>query len=279
MRYPQLLLICLTLSACLNSNTTNAQTKMEYPTTRRVEQTDDYFGTSVADPFRWLEDDVRQSDAVKEWVEAENAVTFGYLETLKYREPIRERLTELWDFEKFGTPFQRGGRYYYQKNDGLQNQYVLYQMDALDGEPTVLIDPNTWSEDGTIALAGLAFSPDGKYLAYGVQNAGSDWRTWRVLEIATKKLLDEKIEWIKFGSVSWTADSSGFYYNRYDEPTEAEKFQSVNLNQKVFYHTVGTPQSEDRLGASGSRKPDVGFWPGSDRGRQVSDPDGLGRHR
>ena len=168
---------------------------------------------------------------------------------------------KLWDFEKYGTPFRRGGRYYYFKNDGLQNQSVLYRIDSLDAEPHVLIDPNTWSEDGTVALGGLAFSPDGKYLAYGVQESGSDWRTWYVMEIESGRKLEERIEWIKFGSADWSADSQGFFYGRYDEPEEGEEFQSLNKNQKVFYHKIGTPQSDDTLIHEDPEHPDWGFGP------------------
>lgn len=241
--------------------TTLAQEKMTYPETKKVDQVDEYFGTAVPDPYRWLEDDVRESEAVRDWVTAQNEVTEAYLESLPYRKEIEERLTELWDYEKFGTPFKAGGRYYLTRNDGLQNQSVLYRMDALDDEPQLLMDPNTWSEDGTVALGGLAFSEDGKYVAYGVQESGSDWRTWYVMEIETGKKLDDKISWVKFGGADWSADSRGFFYNRYDEPEEGAAFQSLNKNQKVYYHRVGTPQSEDVLVHEDREHPDWGFSP------------------
>ena len=176
-----------------------AQEKMQYPTSKKIDQVDEYFGYRVGDEYRWLEDDVRESADVEEWVEAQNKVTMGYLEGLPYRKEIEDRLTQLWDYEKYGTPFKAGGRYYYSKNDGLQNQSVVYRQDSLDSEPTILIDPNQWSDDGTVALGGMAFSDDGKYVAYGVQESGSDWRTWYVMEIETGKKLDDKISWVKFG--------------------------------------------------------------------------------
>lgn len=234
---------------------------LKYPETRKVDQIDEYFGIKVPDPYRWLEQDVRESDEVRDWVERQNQVTFGYLKNLPYRDKIEKRLTELWNYEKYSPPFKEGGRYYFFKNDGLQNQSVLYRMDSLDGEPVVLIDPNQWSEDGTVALGGLDFSDDGKYLAYGVQESGSDWRTWYVMEIETGKKLDDEIRWIKFGGATWAPDSKGFYYNRYDEPTEGATFQSLNTNQKVFYHRVGTPQSEDVLVHADPEHPEWGFSP------------------
>lgn len=244
----------------LNINTGNCQ-EMKYPPSKKVDQVDEFFGQRVADPYRWLEDDVRNSSDVKSWVDAQNKLTFGYLEDLPFRKEIETRLTELWNYEKYGTPFQESGRYYYFKNDGLQNQSVLYQMDSLDDEPKVLIDPNQWSDDGTKALAGMAFSNDGKYVAYGLADAGSDWRTWYVMEIASGKVLEDEIEWVKFGGASWTKDSLGFYYNRYDEPEEGQEFTSLNLNQKVYYHRLGEPQSDDVLIHSDADNPEWGFSP------------------
>ena len=220
---------------------------LKYPETDRVEQNDDFFGTKVSDPFRWLEEDVRESDRVAKWVEQQNEVAFGYLEKLPYRKEIESRITELWNFERFGAPFKAGDKYYFSKNDGLQNQSVLYEQDSLKGEPRVLIDPNSWSKDGTVALAGANFSDDGKYLAYGIQASGSDWRTWKVMEVATRKVLDDELKWIKFGGIAWTSDGKGFFYGRYEEPKEEGQFQSLNFNQKVYYHKVGTAQSEDML--------------------------------
>ena len=251
----------ITTLVILIASNTLAQEKMNYPETKTVDQVDEYHGIQVLDPYRWLEDDVRESTDVRGWVTAQNKVTNGYLDKLPYRKEIEKRLTKLWDYEKYGTPFRAGGRYYYFKNDGLQNQNVLYMMDSLNGKPEVLMDPNQWSEDGTVALGGLAFSDDGKYVAYGVQESGSDWRTWYVMDIATKKKLDDKISWVKFGGADWAGDSQGFFYNRYDEPKEGEAFQSLNKNQKVFYHKIGTPQSEDTLIHKDDEHPDWGFSP------------------
>lgn len=230
-----------------------------YPETKTVEQVDDFHGTKVDDPYRWLEQDVRESEEVAAWVEAQNELTFSYLKQLPGRESIEKRLTELWDYEKIGAPSKHGGRYYFYRNDGLQNQSVLFMQSSLDAEPEVLIDPNTWSEDGTIALSGAEFSDDGRYVACGIQDGGSDWRTWRVMEIESRKLLDEELKWIKFSGIAWTPDSKGFFYARYDEPKQGAEFQSLNLNQKVFYHTIGTPQSEDRLVYERPDHPDWGF--------------------
>jgi len=232
---------------------------LPYPETKQVKQVDDYHGTEVADPYRWLEDDVRESDEVAAWVEAQNKVTFGFLESIPERKAIEKRLTELWDFEKFGSFFKKGGRYYYFYNSGLQNQSVLYVMDSLDGEARVLIDPNTWSDDGTVALSGMSFSDDGRYMAYGIQDGGSDWRTWRVMEIEGKRVLEDELKWLKFTDTTWTKDGKGFFYSRYDEPKEGAEFQSLNLNQKVFYHRVGTSQADDVLVYSRPDHPDWGF--------------------
>jgi len=210
--------------------------RMSYPKTAKVDQVDDYHGTRVADPYRWLEEDVRESKRVEEWVEAENKVTSTYLTSLPQRKPIHNLLERLWNYEKFGTPFKAGGRYCFYKNDGLQNQYVLYTQETLDDEPRVLIDPNKWSEDGTIALAGTAFSDDGRYVAYGIQESGSDWRSRRILEIKTGKVLDDDIKWIKFSGVSWKKDSSGFYYGRYQEPKEGEAFPECRVHIDFVIH-------------------------------------------
>ncbi|MEZ6094187.1 MAG: prolyl oligopeptidase family serine peptidase [Pirellulaceae bacterium] len=232
---------------------------MEYPKTKTQTQIDEYFGVKVADPYRWLEDDVRESQDVKDWVDAENRVTFGYLETLPFRKEIEARLTTLWDYEKYGTPFRAGDRYYYFKNNGLQNQSVLYQLDTLDGDPRALIDPNQWSEQGTVALGGMSFTNDGRYIAYSTSEGGSDWSTWHVMDAETGKLLDDEISWTKFTQPSWNADGSGFYYSRYAEPKEGEAFQSLNLNQKVYFHKLGTSQSDDELVHEDPENPSWGF--------------------
>ena len=198
---------------------------MKYPETKKVDHVDDHHGTKVPDPYRWLEDDVRQSKEVAAWVEAQNKITFAFLESIPQRDAIKKRLTELWNYEKFGVPVKAGGRYYYFKNDGLQNQSVMYAIDTLTSEPRVLIDPNSWSKDGTVALAATSFSDDGKYLAYSVAEAGSDWNIWRVLETESGRLLTDELKWVKFSGVSWTKDNRGFFYSRYDEPKEGAAFQ------------------------------------------------------
>ncbi len=237
------------------------QEKLDYPESKQVNQVDNFFGTPVPDPYRWLEDDVRNSDSVREWVDSQNALTFSIIGQLPYRNEIKARLTKLWDYEKFGTPFKRGERYFYFKNNGLQNQSVLYKLKSLGDEPTVLIDPNQWSADGTNALGGLEFSDDGKLLAYGVQKAGSDWRTWKVMNVETGEQLSDELNWIKFGSVSWTKDSAGFFYSCYDEPKSDQKFQGLNLGQKVYYHRIGDLQSKDQLVHENPDNPKFGFLP------------------
>ena len=230
-----------------------------YPETRTVNQTDDFHGTEVADPYRWLEDDVRTSKEVADWVEAQNQVTFGFLKSIPQRDAIEKRLTELWNYEKISAPFKRGGRYYFTRNDGLQNQSVIWMQQTLQDEATILIDPNSWSADGTVALSGMAFSDDGSFVAYGVQDAGSDWKTWRIMEIETKKILDDELKWVKFSSADWTPDSKGFFYARYPEPQQDAAFQSLNMNMKVYYHRVGTPQSMDVLVYERPDHPEWGF--------------------
>ena len=201
--------------------------------------------------------DVRSGVAA--WVAAENKVTFAYLEAIPQREPLRERLTELWDYEKYSSPFKTGGRYYYFHNTGLQNQSVLFTMASLQSEPRVLIDPNTWSQDGTVALSGLALSDDGKYIAYGIQDGGSDWRTWKIMEIDSGKILDDELKWLKFSEVSWTKDGSGLFYCRYDEPQAGREVpvaesESEDLLSPRRYAAVGgraglLPARTIRIGA------------------------------
>jgi prolyl oligopeptidase len=232
---------------------------IQYPDTRREDRTDRLHGTAVPDPYRWLEDDVRKSAEVKAWVEAQNKITSAYLDGIPQRKRIENRITDLWNYEKYTPPAKVGGKYFFRKNDGLQNQSVLYVLDRLDGEARPLIDPNTWSRDGTVALGNTAVSPDARYLAYSVSEAGSDWQTWKVLDVAAAKPLADELKWVKFSSASWTADGKGFFYSRYDEPKPGETFQSVNLNQKVYYHRVGSTQAEDVLAYRRPDHPDWGF--------------------
>lgn len=215
-----------------------------YPLAHTVEQVDDYHGVQVKDPYRWLES--LDSTETRKWVEAQNKLTFGFLEKLPQRERLRARLTELWNFEKYSPPEKEGDRYFYSKNDGLQNQSVLYTTRSLSSQPTVLLDPNTLAKDGTVALGGLSLSHDGKLLAYGLASAGSDWQEWRVRDVATAKDLPDVLKWIKFSSAAWTKDNQGFYYGRFDEP-KTKELESVNYFQKLYYHRLGTPQSADSL--------------------------------
>ncbi len=217
---------------------------LSYPKTATVEQVDDYHGVKVADPYRWLED--LDSPQTAAWVRAQNDVTFKFLGEIPAREKIRERITRLWDFEKYGTPFKEGGRYFYSKNDGLQPQSVIYVTEALNAEPRTLIDPNKFSADGTVALAALSISDDGKLAAYGVSTGGSDWVTFKVRNVDTGEDLPDEVKWTKFSGASWTKDGRGFYYSRFDEPA-GNKLGDVTYYHKLYYHRLGTPQSEDQL--------------------------------
>ncbi len=217
------------------------------PVSKTIDHVDEYHGTKVPDPYRWLEDDVRTSKEVADWVRAQNEVTGTFLESIPQRKDIQRRLTELWNFERVSPPSQSGGRYFYSKNDGLQNQSVLYVLDSLTAVPRVLIDPNTWSKDGTVALGTVKISPDGRYAAFGRQEAGSDWSNVRVLEVETGQELVDELKWIKFSSPEWTPDGNGFFYSRFPAPEEGQAFQNLNLNQQVYFHRVGTVQSNDVL--------------------------------
>jgi prolyl oligopeptidase len=219
--------------------------KIDYPAAKKMDQVDDYHGTKVTDPYRWLED--ADSADTKAWVEAQNKLAFAYLNEIPAREQIKQRLTKLWNYERYGTPFKEGGRYFYSKNNGLQNQSVLYTADSLSGEARVLLDPNTLSADGTVALSGLSISEDGKLMAYGLSAAGSDWQEWKVRDVTTGKDLPDSIKWVKFSGASWTRDGKGFFYSRYAEPNEATKLADTNFYQKLYYHRLGTEQSEDVL--------------------------------
>jgi prolyl oligopeptidase len=218
---------------------------VSYPASVKGTQQDVYHGTSIADPYRWLED--ANSAETKVWVDAQNKVTQSFLGQIPERETIKQRLTKLWNYERFSVPYKESGRYFYSRNDGLQNQAVLYTMKSLADTPTLLLDPNTLAADGTVALAGSAVSPDGKYLAYGTAASGSDWNEWKVRDIDTGKDLDDHLKWVKFSGASWTPDGKGFFYSRYDAPDEAGKLASVNYFQKLYFHKIGTPQSADVL--------------------------------
>jgi len=233
-----LLLMAVFLAAC-------ATDTFEYPESKKLDVVDDYHGTLVADPYRWLEDP--NAEDTKAWVRAQNDVTFPYLKSLPGRDRIESRLTTLWDYPRYSTPSKRGGHYFYSYNDGLQNQSVLYTMQSMDDEPRVLLDPNTFSEDGTVSLASVAISKNARYLMYGKSDGGSDWREFFVRDIETGEDLDTHLKWIKFSGGSWTHDEQGFYYSRYPEPAPGEELTAENTNVKLYYHRLGTNQSEDAL--------------------------------
>src|SRR5437660_2318958 len=218
--------------------------KLAYPETKRGEVVDIYFGTKVPDAYRWLEDD--NAPEVASWVEAENKVTFGYLNQIPYRLQIKDRLTKLLNYPKYSAPTRRGNWFFFSKNDGLQNQNVWYKQNGLDGAPKVLIDPNKLSTDGTSQLVNASFSKNGKYLGYGVSEGGSDWNDLYVLDVTARKPLADHLEWVKFSGASWRGDE-GFYYNRYPAPPVGKKMSTKNEFQKVYYHKVGTLQSADEL--------------------------------
>lgn len=219
--------------------------KPTYPHARTVDHIDDYHGTPVADPYRWLEN--VDSPETLAWVKQQNELTFSILEKIPQRETIKKRMTELWDFAKAWAPYKKGKWYFQERNSGLQNQNVLYVMESLISDPRVLLDPNTLSEDGTVALTSFAFSKDGNWLAYATSASGSDWLTWRVRSVETGHDLDDVIEWSKFSEAAWSPDGSGFFYSRYDAPVEGGEFQNANYNQKVFFHKLNTSQTEDTL--------------------------------
>src|SRR5438270_6471475 len=219
--------------------------KFRYPVARKGDQVDDYHGTKVADPYRWMEN--RDSAETRAWVEAENKVTFSYLEQIPFRQAIKDRMTKLWNYERYTVPFKEGGRYFYTRNNGLQNQNVLYTTTSLTGEPKVLLDPNALSADGTVALSGRAISRDGKLLAYGLEASGSDWQEWHIRDIESGKDLSDDLKWVKFSGASFDKENKGIFYSRYDEPNESTKLQGSNFYQKVYYHRIGTPQSQDEL--------------------------------
>jgi prolyl oligopeptidase len=216
-----------------------------YPPAPKSEQTDDYHGTKVADPYRDLEN--VDADATKKWIEAENKLTFDYLGTIPERNKIKDKMTALWNYEKFTVPFHDGGRYFFSKNTGLQNQSVVFTSDKLPSEGKVLIDPNTLSKDGTVALSGIDITDDGKLLAYGLAVAGSDWQEWKVRDIETGKDLSDDVQWVKFSDASWKKDGSGFFYSRYDAPASADQLKQANYFHKLYFHKLGTAQSADAL--------------------------------
>jgi prolyl oligopeptidase len=228
----------------MNPNSAETTLELSYPAARQVDQTDDYFGTTVSDPYRWMED--VDSAELKTWIDAENELTQNYLAQIPVRETMQRRLMELINFERYTAPTRRGTRYFYSHNSGLQNQNVLYWQEGLDGEPKVLLDPNTFSEDGTVAISGISITDDGLLAAYSITDAGSDWLKWHVRNVTTGEDLPDVVEWSKFSGASWLKDGSGFFYQGYDAP-EAEALKAANYFHKVMFHKLGTPQSEDKL--------------------------------
>lgn len=235
------------------------ETKIAYPQARVDNVVDNYFGTKVPDPYRWLENP--DSAETRSWVEAENKITFGFLEKIPAREQIKNRMTKLWNYERYGIPIQENGHYFLRKNSGLQNQSVLYYADTLTSEPKVLLDPNQLSSDGTVALEDLVSSHDAKLLAYGLAASGSDWTEWKVRDVQSATDLSDHLKWIKFSSVSWTADDKGFYYSRYDEPKAGTELEQANYYQKLYYHQIGSPQASDKLIYQRSDEKEWGFGP------------------
>ena len=232
----------LILMAAIASTAVTAQ-NIQYPKAEKTGVKDTYFGTTVADPYRWLENDT--SDQTAAWVAAENEVTNAYLAKIPFRQKLQKRLTELANYEKIGAPRKEHGKWYFFKNDGLQNQYVMYVMDELGGTPRVFLDPNKLSDDGTVALGGIHFSKNGRWLAYSISRSGSDWQEFYVIDLKTGELTSDHIQWAKFSGADWQGD--GFYYSAYDAPEQGKEFSNVNETHKVYYHRVGTPQSEDVL--------------------------------
>ena len=233
----------LILFTCMMTAQSMMAQKINYPQTMRDDTVDDYFGVKVADPYRWLENDTSAQTAA--WVEAENRVTQAFLQKIPQRAKLAKRLKEVANYEKIGLPAEHKGKWYFYKNNGLQNQSVLYVMDELGGTPRVFLDPNTLSTDGTVALKGVFFSHNGKYAAYAISRSGSDWQEFYVVDVATGKLLPDHIEWAKFSGAAWQGD--GFYYSAYDAPVQGKEFSNVNEVQKIYYHKMGTPQSADVL--------------------------------
>ncbi len=229
--------------------------KLNYPETKKTDVVDTYFGTEVADPYRWLEDD--NSEETKAWVQAQEDVTKGYLNEIPYREKIKSRLTEIWDYPKVSAPFKSGGVWFKYKNEGLQAQSVLYKLENPEDEGEVFIDPNKLSEDGTVSLGTFGVSDDGKYFAYGISRGGSDWKEFFVKDMATGQDLDDHIQWVKFSGISWYKD--GFFYSRYPKPENEDVLKGENKNNKIYYHKIGTPQSEDKLFYEDPSHPDWGF--------------------
>ena len=238
-------LLTLSAASLMLSNPAFAQ-QIAYPKTERGAVVETQFGVAVADPYRWLENDVRQDTKVRDWVTAENQVTNAYLDTLPGRAVFAARMKQLYDYERYGVPLKKGARYFYTHNDGLQNQAVLFARDAVNGPGRLLIDPNGWSKDGATSLAEWQPSEDGRHVAYAIQDGGTDWRTVKILDVATGRPTADTIEWVKFSGLEWAKDGSGIYYSRFAAPAEGKKFQALNENQTIYFHALGTAQDQDR---------------------------------
>lgn len=261
---PRLLcaVLCLLLIRHVNaqqSSTSNVTRKMNYPNTSKVEVVDDYHGHVVEDPYRWLED--TESERTADWVAAQNEITDAYLQSIQARGEIRKRIEELWNYERYSLPERRGSTYLYSHNDGLQNQNVLYKAESLEGPRSALIDPNTLSVDGTVALADFVATEDGRRIAYGLADGGSDWRTWRVRDVESGEDLDDLVQWVKFSVITWLPDGSGFFYGRYQPPKQGEELTGTNENQKLYFHRLGEDQAEDTLILQRPDQPKWGFSP------------------
>ena len=235
------------LASCKDSEEKNSEKdtalNLNYPKTKKVDTITDYFGTKVNDPYRWLEDD--RSEETEEWVKAENKVTFGYLDKIPFKDDLKKRLSEIWNYEKIGAPFKEGDYTYFSKNDGLQNQYVIYRRKNENDKPEVFLDPNKFSEDGTTSLSGLSFSDNGKMAAYSISEGGSDWRKVIVLDTETKEVAEDTLKDIKFSGISWKGNE-GFFYSSYEKP-EGSELSAKTDQHRLFYHKIGTPQSEDKM--------------------------------
>jgi prolyl oligopeptidase len=236
-----ILALLVFLPACQQGGKSQAQ--LSYPVTKKVDQVDDYFGTKVPDPYRWLENENAQD--VKDWIQAENKLTFAYLEKIPYREKIRQRITEIYNYPKYSTPFRAGDYYFFNKNDGLQNQSVIYIQKGLEGKPEVFLDPNKLSPDGTVRIGLVDFSNDNRCVAIARSEAGSDWQQLRVMEVESKKELSDVIQWVKFSGAAW--QGKGFYYSGYSKPEEGQELTAKNAYQKIYYHKLGDPQQKDKL--------------------------------
>ena len=244
---PLVLLLSFPSYSAVQSSPPTSGAAIAYPATKRQALVEEQFGVKVPDPYRWLENDVREDGDVRAWVSAQNAVADAYLATLPGRAFFRQRLKQLFEHARYGIPKKKGGRYFYAKNKGLQNQSVLYVRDTVAGPERMLVDPNRWSKDGATALAEWVPSENGKYLLYAVQDGGTDWRTLHVLDVSSGALLPDQVQWVKFSDLAWAKDGSGFFYSRFPEPARDERFQSLNEKQSVYFHRLGTPQSADKL--------------------------------